>query len=248
MAGRSSDSFLLADDCRAIARHATTAHLIEPDTSNRLAGSASPATQRRHAGCRMLTIDGRMPARLARLRTAAEPFASGYSLHWLGATPAKHLDQVAAVRGAMADAPRDVGMEPSAWTADRVRQSEQVMVEHRLTLYSVAARYDATGDLVALTQVCTESGTPDWAFQEVTAVRPKHRGHRLGWLVKLAMLDLLAEHQPAVRHIQTGNAGENAHMIAINEQLGFTIAGGQPRLGARPGRLRRLTERDPTTG
>ena len=65
----------------------------------------------------MLTIDGRLPARLARLRTAAEPFASGYSLlHWLGATPAKHLDQVAAVRGEMADAPRDVGMEPSAWT------------------------------------------------------------------------------------------------------------------------------------
>ena len=56
-------------------------------------------------------------------------------------------------------------------------------------------------------------------------MRPKHRGHRLGLLVKIAMLDLLAAHQPAVRHIETGNAGGNAHMIAINEQLGFTVAG-----------------------
>ena len=174
----------------------------------------------------MLAVDDGMPARLARLRAAAEPFAAGYSLlHWLGATPAGHLDQVAAVRGAMADAPRNEGMEPSAWTADRVRESEQIMVEHRLIIYSVAARYDATGDLAALTQVCSEPDTPDWAFQLITVVRPKHRGHRLGLLVKIAMLDLLAARQPAVRHIQTGNAGGNAHMIAINEQLGFTIAG-----------------------
>jgi hypothetical protein len=39
------------------------------------------------------------------------------------------------------------------------------------------------------------------------------------------MLDLLAELAPGVQRIQTGNAGSNAHMIAINEQLGFTIAG-----------------------
>jgi len=39
------------------------------------------------------------------------------------------------------------------------------------------------------------------------------------------MFDLLATHQPALRHIETGNAGGNAHMIAITEQLGFTITG-----------------------
>jgi len=44
-------------------------------------------------------------------------------------------------------------------------------------------------------------------------------------LIKIAMFDLLATHQPALRHIETGNAGGNAHLIAINEQLGFTIAG-----------------------
>jgi len=39
------------------------------------------------------------------------------------------------------------------------------------------------------------------------------------------MLDLLAVHEPAVRRIQTDNAASNPHMVAINEQLGFTIAG-----------------------
>ena len=116
-------------------------------------------------------------------------------------------------------------MEPSAWTADRVLQSEQTMVEHRLAIYSVAARHDTTGQFAALTQVCAEADSPDWAVQQITAVRPEHRGHRLGLLTKIAMLELLAKLEPGVRRIQTGNAGANAHMIAINEQLGFTIAG-----------------------
>jgi RimJ/RimL family protein N-acetyltransferase len=99
------------------------------------------------------------------------------------------------------------------------------MVDRELTIYSVAARHDATGDLAALTQVCTEADKADWGFQQITAVRPEHRGHRLGLLAKIALLDLLARHEPGVRRIQTSNAGANSHMIAINEQLGFAIAG-----------------------
>jgi hypothetical protein len=175
---------------------------------------------------RMLTIGDDMPARLARLRSAAEPLAAGYSLlSWLGVTPAEHLSHVVAVETAMADAPRNDGMKPSVWTAERVQESEETMLKLGLTLYSVAARHDATGEPAALTQVCTEADTPGWAFHQMTAVRPEHRGHRLGLLVKIAMLDLLSVHQPAVRHIQTDNAGSNAHMVAINEQLGFMIVG-----------------------
>ena len=120
----------------------------------------------------MLAIDDAMPARLARLRAVAEPFAAGCSpQHWLGAAPAGHVDQIAAARATKADAPRNDGMEPSAWTADRVRQSEQIIIEHRLMIHSVAAHHDATGDLATLTQVCTEPDTPELAFQHVTAVR-----------------------------------------------------------------------------
>ncbi len=81
------------------------------------------------------------------------------------------------------------GVEASVWDADRMRQSEQTMVEHGLTNYAVAAWHDATGEIAALTEVCTEAETPDWGFQQITAVLPEHRGHRLGLLVKIAMME-----------------------------------------------------------
>ncbi len=215
--------------CAGQARQAGRSRLTGPardDTPGAAFAAAAGARGGIPEVIRMLTIDGGMPGRLTRLRAAAAPFAAGYTLQsWLGATPADHLDEVVAVHAAMADAPRNDGKEPWVWTAGRVRQSEQTMIDHELAIYSVLALHDATGDPAALTQMCTEANTPDWAFQLITAVLPKHRGHRLGLLVKIAMLDLLAVHQPAVQRIQTSNAGANAHMIAINEQLGFAICG-----------------------
>jgi hypothetical protein len=64
-----------------------------------------------------------------------------------------------------------------------------------------------------------------WGFQALTAVAREHRGHRLGLRLKLAMLDLLARQEPQVKHILTGNAETNAHMIAINEMLGYRVVG-----------------------
>ena len=50
-----------------------------------------------------------------------------------------------------------------------------------------------------------------------------HRGHRVGLLVKTAMLDWLAAAEPGVEHITTDNADSNQWMIAINDLLGFEI-------------------------
>jgi GNAT superfamily N-acetyltransferase len=173
---------------------------------------------------RVLEIDDALPARLAELRASAAPHSGGYSLvSWVGPTPDEYIDQVALVNSAMADAPRDEGVEPTVWDADRIRQSERTMVEHGLTNYAVVARHDASGEIAALTEICTEADTPDWGFQQVTAVLAEHRGHRLGLLVKIAMMELLAQHEPAVRHVQTGNANANDHMIAINKQLGYQV-------------------------
>ena len=173
---------------------------------------------------RVLDIDAALAARIPGLRTIAEPRAVGYSLvSWIGPTPDEYVDDVVRLNAAMADAPRDEGMDPTAWDVERLRHAEQTAAEHGITDYAVAARHDVTGKLAALTEVITETGTPDWGFQQITAVLAEHRGHRLGLLVKIAMLDLLAEHDAKVRRIQTGNAGANDHMIAINEQLGFAV-------------------------
>ena len=60
----------------------------------------------------------------------------------------------------------------------------------------------------------------------VTVVHPEHRGHRLGLAVKLANLEALAGSRARdVRLIVTGNAAVNAPMIAVNDMMGFEVAG-----------------------
>jgi GNAT superfamily N-acetyltransferase len=175
---------------------------------------------------RTLYLTNEIRGRLPGLRQEAAGHAAGYSLiSWVGPTPEDRLEQVAQVHAAMADAPRDAGVEPSVWDAARIRRLEQLVTEHGITHHTVVARHDATGELAALTQTLTDPGAPAFAFQQVTAVRPAHRGHRLGLLVKVAMLFLLAETEPSVDRITTDNAGSNQHMIAINLKLGFEVSG-----------------------
>jgi len=172
---------------------------------------------------RVLDVDAALAGRLPALRAEAERHAAGYSLlSWLDRSPEEFIDQVARMHNAMADAPRNKGVEAMAWNAERVRNVELIAVEHGITCYTVAARCDINGDLAGLTQVSTD-GTPGWGFQMVTAVLPEHRGHRLGLLIKVAMLQWLAEAAPDVRHVLTGNAGSNEHMIDINARLGFEV-------------------------
>jgi GNAT superfamily N-acetyltransferase len=174
---------------------------------------------------RAMNIDADVPDRVAALRRDALPHAAGYEfLSWEGPTPEEHLDETVRVHRAMADAPRDEGIDPMVWDADRLRAFDQVFVDQGLGMYTVVARHSASGGFAALTQLVFDPTLPEWAFQQATVVAPAHRGHRLGLLVKIEMLDLLAAKRPTTQRILTGNAGLNAHMIAINEQLGYYIS------------------------
>jgi RimJ/RimL family protein N-acetyltransferase len=125
----------------------------------------------------------------------------------------------------MNDAPHNPGFEANRWDAQRVREGDARGEAFGFRWYSVVAAHDATGQVAALTQVFVDPEDPDWAHQGLTAVPRTHRGHRLGLLVKTAMLQWLAEAEPRVRRIDTGNADSNKHMIAINEALGFRVRG-----------------------
>jgi RimJ/RimL family protein N-acetyltransferase len=126
----------------------------------------------------------------------------------------------------MADAPHDAGEEPSVWDAARVREQVDDLRERQgRHIYTLAALHDASGEMAAVTAVEPDPDHPDWGYQLLTAVTRKHRGHRLGLLVKTAMLQWLAEAEPQIQRIDTGNAGSNRHMIAINEALGFRVHG-----------------------
>jgi RimJ/RimL family protein N-acetyltransferase len=86
---------------------------------------------------------------------------------------------------------------------------------------TTAARHQASGQLVAYTDIGWSEHIDGTAFQWMTIVDPLHRGRHLGLLIKAANLRLLRREQPSVERVLTWNAESNKHMIAINERLGF---------------------------
>ena len=165
------------------------------------------------------------PGAIAGLRANAEQAAAGYSLaSWTGEIPDEYLAGTAEVFNAFNDAPHGEGVEDEVWDADRVRERTGTL--QRLGVlrgYGLAALHDATGEMAGFTAVLVDPESPQWGFQQLTAVVRTHRGHRLGLLVKTAMLDLLAKAEPQLEWIVTGNAAQNEHMIAVNEQLGYEV-------------------------
>jgi len=173
---------------------------------------------------RVLHVRAIADGHLARLRARAQAAAHGYSLlSWEGPAPERYTGQVAALNQDGEDAPLEDGHERKRWDAARVHEAEQRFADQGLRHYSVAARHDRTGELVALTDLEVDPQAPDWGYQGLTVVARAHRGHRLGLLVKVAMLELLADHEPCLERIVTGNADVNEHMIAINNELGYQV-------------------------
>jgi len=174
---------------------------------------------------RMLELGKLADGRLERLREQAERAAAGYSLvSWTGPTPEEHLARVAAGFNAMNDAPHSPDREDDIWDAQRVRDRADAAVrEGCLRGYSVAAIAEATGEMAGLTQVFVDPEYPEWGHQGLTAVIRQHRGHRLGLLIKAAMLEWLATEEPKLERIATDNAAVNKYMIAVNEALGYEL-------------------------
>jgi GNAT superfamily N-acetyltransferase len=61
----------------------------------------------------------------------------------------------------------------------------------------------------------------DEVFQWDTLVRREHRGHGLGLGLKIRAMQASADLLEGRRRVTTYNAASNAHMIAVNERLGF---------------------------
>ena len=86
-------------------------------------------------------------------------------------------------------------------------------------------RHRDTGEVAGHTIVGVEAERPHLGDQHDTTVLPKHRGHRLGLLLKADMMRWLRDVEPALSSIITDNAGSNSHMIAVNERLGYQVVG-----------------------
>jgi GNAT superfamily N-acetyltransferase len=164
---------------------------------------------------------------LQKLYDEAAHAAVDYELvRLVGPTPDDLIDQVVVMTASINDAPTDdLDIEDEVFTAERVRGYENAIVGKRQRAYHLVARHRTSGELAGHTIVTVELERPAIGHQHDTSVIRAHRGHRLGLLLKSAMLLWLAEAEPQLETVETWNAESNDHMIAVNEQLGYRVLG-----------------------
>jgi GNAT superfamily N-acetyltransferase len=164
--------------------------------------------------------------RLSEVEAEARRASEGYELvTWRDRTPDELLDDRAVLEQRMTtDAPQgDLPVEEERWDGGRIREYEAAHVARGRTVLSAGAVKD--GRLVAFTDLQIPLAQPQRANQAGTLVLSEHRGHRLGALMKTAVLRELAATLPEVRRISTYNSESNRPMVAVNEALGFRPAG-----------------------
>ncbi len=170
----------------------------------------------------LLPVDPELLSALtAHARAAAD---SDYRLvSWSGPTPEEHLDAVAAANHAIsADAPNgEIDWEAERWDAARVRESDQRMAAAGTAFHTLALTH--TGQSAGMTTIYIENGEPARGYQFNTVVLAEHRGHRLGLWLKTTNLATVIAAFPGLRHLDTWNADENEHMLAINTAMGYQL-------------------------
>ena len=171
----------------------------------------------------VLPVDER---RLAALEAGARQASTGYEVvTWRDRTPEALLaDRALLERRMTTDAPHgELPVEEEEWDGRRIREYEESHLARGRTVLSAGAV--TGGRLVGFTDLQVPLAQPERASQGGTLVLREHRGHRLGALMKAAVLRELAAAFPAVRRISTYNAETNTPMVAVNERLGFRPAG-----------------------
>jgi GNAT superfamily N-acetyltransferase len=164
-------------------------------------------------------------ALLARLAAEAAPFHRDYAVRAVvGPVPADLASSYNDLRNLLGvEAPMgELEIEAHRNTTAELRVQDDELVaagRKRVAAYAL----DAAGAVVAYSVGATSREGFDHVDQWGTLVDPAHRGHRLGMAVKCAMLAALNEAAPDKRFIETTNAETNAHMVAINEALGFEV-------------------------
>ena len=142
-------------------------------------------------------------------------------VHWARHCPEEWIDALVATANAMNDAPTD-----DLDIADTIVDSAMVKaeIEARATLgleYRGVLAVTADGEAAGTTEVFVNRHRPAASWQWSTVVLPAHRGRRIGRWVKAAMWQRLRATEGDVAWLQTGNAASNAHMLAINNEMGF---------------------------
>jgi mycothiol synthase len=138
---------------------------------------------------------------------------------WIGRVPEEHLAAYVVARTAMDDAPAPDGMDFPAWTAEKIRASEESL-ERRARETRLTVAMTTEGEVASFTELRVSRGSTR-GFTDDTGTVVAHRGQGLARAVKLESLRRLRADHPEVAVVTTSNAEENAVMRRLNESLGF---------------------------
>jgi len=162
-----------------------------------------------------------------RAATAAGP---DYRVHaWTGRTPERWLDGIALLETRMStDAPEGDMEEPEdVWTRERLEEHEAHLERSPRTMVTVAVEHVPSTTLAGFTQLAVPDDATLPVMQGDTLVLREHRGHRLGWLLKVVGIERVERDLPGRPSIITFNAEENRPMLDVNEAVGFVGVGSE---------------------
>jgi GNAT superfamily N-acetyltransferase len=165
---------------------------------------------------------------LLSLRASPRANPSGYTMLTFGNRwPDEYMeDRCELGRRMSTDVPSgEQDLDEEVWDEDRVRQVEALLAAQNRDKVTTVAQQVSSGRLVGFSELAVPLGEPEWVWQHDTLVMREHRGHGLGFAMKLANLGALLTAYPQVRCVSTWNAAENDHMIAVNDELGFEVVG-----------------------
>jgi len=146
----------------------------------------------------------------------------GYRLlYWSRSCPDDWIGVLVDTCNAMNDAPRDdLDFADMYVDAEMMRGEIKARNARGLEFRGILA-VDDEGSAAGSTEVFVNRHRPECSWQWTTVVLRAHRGRRIGRWMKAAMWQWLRASEPAVTHIETGNAASNSHMLAINTEMGY---------------------------
>jgi GNAT superfamily N-acetyltransferase len=114
-------------------------------------------------------------------------------------------------------------LDEEVWDEARVRQVEAAFAAQNRAKLITVARHDSSGRLAGFTEIAVPLGAPESVWQHDTLVMREHRGHGLGFAMKLVNVRELERQFPMARTVSTWNAAENTPMVAVNDEMGFEV-------------------------
>ncbi|MFY8052639.1 MAG: GNAT family N-acetyltransferase, partial [Armatimonadaceae bacterium] len=113
---------------------------------------------------------------------------NGYKLQiWRNVYPECHLNDAVTLHGLVNEVPRgSLDVSDLTTSPEQLRDEEAAYALRGIKRWTFAVEHVASGAFVGFSEVFQSAGKPHVLQQGITAIGKDHRGHGLGWWVKLA--------------------------------------------------------------